>query len=226
MFVTNQEKERPLCIGLIDNYAIMRMGLSMVFHEHFKNARIIEAESVAEFEANSDTADADVIFLGINNAGTEESLSKAAAFRAAFPRQKLIVYDEQLEYNLIVGYHKLGMKGYVRKNSGQDEMLRCVENVMQGNFHLCPELTSLLLEHLNRSIPKAGTLQNLSGRESQIAGFLCQGMKTSAIAQTLSRKPSTVSTIKHNILKKMNVNNVVELMTAMQKAPMRVHRNH
>ena len=37
-------------------------------------------------------------------------------------------------------------------------------------------------------------------------------MKTSWIAKTLDRKPSTISTIKHTIFKKMKVDNVVQLM--------------
>lgn len=224
MFVTNEEKEKVISIGLIDNYAIMRMGLSMIFQEGFKRVRVTEAETLAEFAANSAT-DADVILLGINNATTEECLLKAAGFRAAFPRQKLIIYDEQLDFNLITGYFKLGINGYIGRNNGEKEMVQCVESVLLGRFHLGHELTTALLTQLTRTTPRIRMQNNLSGRESEIAGYLCQGMKTSAIAQTLSRKPSTVSTIKHNILKKMNVNNIVELMTAMQQPGARFQRN-
>jgi DNA-binding NarL/FixJ family response regulator len=55
----------------------------------------------------------------------------------------------------------------------------------------------------------------LTNRESEIAKYLSQGMTTSWIANELGRKASTISTIKHSIFKKMKVDNILELRTAI-----------
>lgn len=61
-----------------------------------------------------------------------------------------------------------------------------------------------------RNINEANLLSTLGQRETQIFEMLSEGKKTSQIAETLSLKPNTVSTIKKVIYRKLRVSNSLD----------------
>ena len=54
-------------------------------------------------------------------------------------------------------------------------------------------------------------ISNLSTRELQVYHMLAKGMKTSEIANTLSLKANTISTIKKVIFRKLGIISIFEL---------------
>jgi DNA-binding NarL/FixJ family response regulator len=58
-----------------------------------------------------------------------------------------------------------------------------------------------------RNTNETNLLSTLGQRETQIFEMLSEGKKTSQIAETLSLKPNTVSTIKKVIYRKLKVSN-------------------
>lgn len=204
-----------LTIGLIDNYVIMRMGLAIILKDHFKDVDIVESDSLAEFEKIYPGKKPDVLILGNNGDTSKECLDTAQACKKYFGAVPIIIYDEHLEQNLTISYFNLGISGYILKQNNAREMINCVESVMNKQQYLCPVLLAKLLKFVAKTtngIVKDGLL---TPRESEIAKYLTEGLKTSAIAKVLDRKPSTISTIKNRIFRKMKVENVVQLRGAL-----------
>lgn len=200
-----------LTIGLIDNYAMMRMGLSIIIKDHFKNPQILEADEPTGLLDSQGFRKPDLMILGLNTVSRDECISSVRDARKCFPTVPMIIYDENQDLNLIVPYFKLGVKGYLLKQNSAAEMISCIESVLMDRQFLCPGLLETLLRSLARQSESAPKKTLLTRRESEIATYLSQGMKTSSIASRLGRKPSTISTIKNNIFKKMHVENVMEL---------------
>ena len=61
-----------------------------------------------------------------------------------------------------------------------------------------------------RNTNETNILSTLGQRETQIFEMLSEGKKTSQIAETLSLKPNTVSTIKKVIYRKLRVSNSLD----------------
>ncbi len=61
-----------------------------------------------------------------------------------------------------------------------------------------------------RNTNETNLLSTLGQRETQIFEMLSEGKKTSQIAETLSLKPNTVSTIKKVIYRKLKVSNSLD----------------
>lgn len=61
-----------------------------------------------------------------------------------------------------------------------------------------------------RNTNETNLLSTLGQRETQIFEMLSEGKKTSQIAETLSLKPNTVSTIKKVIYRKLRVSNSLD----------------
>jgi DNA-binding NarL/FixJ family response regulator len=200
-----------LTIGLIDNYAIMRMGLGIIIKDHFNVPQILEAEELEGFQNVYGSKEPDLMIMGLNSISKDECIARVTNVRKCFPATPLIIYDENIDLNLVVPYFKLGVKGYLLKQNSASEMINCIDSVLANHQFLCPVLLEKLLKTLARQSESAPKKTLLTRRESEIATYLSQGMKTSSIATRLGRKPSTISTIKNSIFKKMKVENIMEL---------------
>ncbi|PWJ56918.1 DNA-binding NarL/FixJ family response regulator [Dyadobacter jejuensis] len=198
-------------IGLIDNFIIIRLGLALILNQKFQDMELLEAEDLESFEKLQSQKTPDVFILGNNASSRQECFATVAAFREHYPNTPIIVYDEHSKQNMVIPYFELGVKGYILKQNIADEMVNAVNSVQQDRPFLCPTLVENLLGFIAKKQHHLTNPALLTPRESEIAKYLTQGMKTSWIAKALGRKPSTISTIKHNIFVKMKVENIVEL---------------
>lgn len=201
-------------IGLIDNFVITRLGLSIFLQDHFKDLRLLEAGTVQEFGTLHKQQNTDLIIMGNNFIHDEKCLAAARQLKKQNPDIPLITYDEHLRENLTVSYFRIGISGYLLRQNTVVEMLNCIKAVLNNKHYLCPALTEQLLISLCKSQVENQTTSRtiLTRRESEIANYLGQGMRTSHISLMLGRKSSTISSIKRNIFKKLNVKNILELM--------------
>lgn len=200
-----------LSIGIIDNYMIVRMGLALILGNHCEDVELFEADSESQFSNLYKRKKLNMIIVGNNFESQHQCLQNVVSIRSTFPDTPVIVYDDHLKKNMALRYFKLGVSSYILRKNITTEMLNCVQSLQKGRQFLCPDLLDGLLKfiaHKDVTQPKAKSLTN---REAEIAGYLSQGMKISWIAEVLGRKPSTISTVKYNIFRKMDVENIVEL---------------
>ena len=91
---------------------------------------------------------------------------------------------------------KAGVKGYVRKDSPSEDLVRAVEAARSGEFYVDPGLSStIVLEEGDRT---------LSARQREILQMLADGMQTDAVAQELGLSTETVRTHTKRILAKLD----------------------
>jgi DNA-binding NarL/FixJ family response regulator len=90
---------------------------------------------------------------------------------------------------------KAGVKGYVRKDSPSEDLVRAVEAARAGEFYVDPGLSStIVLDEGDRT---------LSVRQREILQMLADGMQTEAVAQKLELSTETVRTHTKRILAKL-----------------------
>ena len=90
---------------------------------------------------------------------------------------------------------KAGVKGYVRKDSPPEDLVRAIEAAAAGEFYVDPVLSStIVLDEGERT---------LSARQREILQMLADGMQTDAVAQELGLSTETVRTHTKRILAKL-----------------------
>src|ERR687889_69430 len=91
---------------------------------------------------------------------------------------------------------KAGVKGYVRKDSPSEDLIRAIEAARVGEFYVDPGLSStIVLDEGDRT---------LSARQREILQMLADGMQTDAVAQKLGLSTETVRTHTKRILAKLD----------------------
>lgn len=99
-----------------------------------------------------------------------------------------------------------GASGYLLKSSHRDEIMRGIENVLDGGGAMDAHIARRVLDMFARmASPQAD--YGLSEREKQILQRLIDGMTKLEIAELLNLSPHTVDGHVRNIYMKLHVNN-------------------
>ena len=119
--------------------------------------------------------------------------------------------DEQV---YALPYLEHGVDGYLHKLSSEDEIVQAVNSVLKGKRYLSESVKGKIVNMaLGRTVNNP--LDQLSSRELEVSRYLVQGMGNQEICNRLNLQKSTVSTYKNRIFEKLNINNVVELISIL-----------
>lgn len=130
------------------------------------------------------------------------------------PELKIIALSMHGDMKNLVGMLRAGAKGYISKESASQELVRGIRWVMAGYNYLCPILTTAMVDvflgglHSQEYVPAP----DLTPREREVLALLAQGAVVKEIAYQLGLNPKTVDTHRHNIMKKLGIDNLAELV--------------
>ncbi|PHN03200.1 response regulator [Flavilitoribacter nigricans] len=107
-----------------------------------------------------------------------------------------------------------GVDGYLLKNTGQEELLEAVRTVMGGDRYFSKEvMEALLAGKLAPKKPKTSDfIQKLTRREKEVLKLIVEEYTTDEIADKLFISPTTVTTHRKTLLRKLNAKNVAGLV--------------
>ena len=199
-------------IIIVDDHLIFRQGLkSIITLENIANV-IGEASNGIEFIELLSDLKPDLVLMDIDMPrmngldATEKALE-------ILPELKIIAFsmfsDEEYYYKMI----DRGVKGFILKTSGINELETAIQNVMLGDTYFSNELLRKIINNFGRtSITKQTALENLTERETEILQLICLGLSTDQIAEKLFISPKTVKSHKSNLLEKTVCKNTPALI--------------
>src|SRR5690606_28797273 len=110
--------------------------------------------------------------------------------------------------------------------TSKEELLKAIRTIHQGGKYFSGDVSNALVNRYlttrNRNVasvyPTANS-HNLTKRERQILGLIAEGIGNKEIAEQLGKSIRTIETHRFNIMKKLRVNNVVELLKKIEEEP-------
>ena len=210
-------------LAIIDKYPVVRIGIKIFLKNHFPEIVVFESDSISGFQDADPDIKPDLIILGVSQVNDLNNISILKSAKHNYPASKIILYVEASGTSnsgsdfevkaLIVSYLKIGIDGYLSKLNNLSELETCISDIRKGKHYICSDalFSMLLTENTGAERAVNKVYHQLSSRELEVAKFLSEGMPTKTIAQKLGRAPSTISTTKANIFKKLNIDNVIKL---------------
>jgi len=203
--------EKPNII-IVDDHLIFRQGLkSIITLENIANV-IGEASNGIELIQLLTHLKPDVVLMDIDmpHMNGLEATEKAIEI---MPDLKIIAFsmfsDEEYYYKMI----DRGVKGFILKTSGINELENAIQNVMMGDSYFSNELLRKIITHYGRTTTtKSSNHDNLTGREIEVLQQICLGLSTDEIAEKLFISPKTVKSHKSNLLEKTVCKNTPALI--------------
>ena len=189
-------------IVIVDDHLIFRQGLkSILTLENIANV-IGEASNGIELLELLKILKPDLVLMDIDMPrmngldATEKALE-------LIPELKIIAFsmfsDEEYYYKMI----DRGVKGFILKTSGINELENAINSVMAGETYFSNELLRKIINNFGRSTNLKPSLKdNLTEREIEVLQQICLGLSTEEIAEKLFISPKTVKSHKSKLLEK------------------------
>jgi len=117
---------------------------------------------------------------------------------------------------------KAGAFGYLLKDTDKKEFIKAIHTVHSGEKYFSGDISNIIVSNLlqnNNSTQTANSSNSiedpfgLTKKEKQILKLILTGKTNSEISETLQNSKRTIETHRFNLMKKMNVKNLIELST-------------
>lgn len=182
---------------VVDDHPLFRAGLSGLLATMPDVEVVAEAVDGDEAVARAVELRPDVVLMDLNLPGTP-GLEATRRIVAAAPECGVLVLTMVADESSVVASLRVGARGYVLKEAGQDEVLAAIRTVAAGGAVFGPGVAARLLQ---KTAPGAA----LTPRESEVFALLARGLDNPEIARELGVSLKTVQNHVSAVLAKLQV---------------------
>lgn len=200
-------------ILLVDDHKIMIDGLKMLFENESDIQVNFEAQTGEQALRMVADHEIDIVLLDINLPDIS-GFEVCKGIKSIKPAVKVIALTMHDEAGYISKMAKVGVDGYILKNTGKGEIMRAIDTVMNDEKYYSAEVTkSLILGTPKERKPKSSDfIQKLTRREKEILQLIVDEMTTDEMAKKLFISSTTVISHRKSLLRKLNAKNSAGLV--------------
>jgi two-component system, NarL family, invasion response regulator UvrY len=196
-------------ILIADDHAIVRKGLVGVLLEEFPSAEVIEVGDAESLFKTALREKWDLIISDLSMPG-RSGLDIINDIKRNFPNIPVLILSIHAEELYGPRVLKAGASAFLNKDAPPSELIKAIHWIMQGRKYITPRLAEKLADDISSGADKP-LHELLSDRELDVMKLLASGESLIRIGETLSISPSTVSSYRTRILKKMQMQSNTDL---------------
>ncbi len=203
-------------IIIVDDHQIVADGIKALLADE-NDIEIIETATDADdFFALLVTKVPNLVLLDISLPGIS-GIEIAGKLTRLHPEIGIIMLTANVDEESVYASIKAGAKGYLPKTVKKDELVNCIHAVYMGNDFLSDGLSKSIIKGLFSRLKKGDDEMidpqtRLSVREIEIIRLFAEGLRYKEIADRLNISTRTVESHKNNILQKLNLDNIIDLV--------------
>jgi DNA-binding NarL/FixJ family response regulator len=197
-------------IVIADDHAIVREGLKRIVSSIADMQVVGEAADGIQALQRVREIDFDVLMLDLSMPG-RSGMELIKLVRAEKPALRILILSMHQEMQYAVRAIKSGASGYLTKESAPALLEQALRKIAQGGAFISAEVAEqLALGAMPGSVVVPH--ESLSNREFEVFRLLVDGVSLTSIAGQLHLSVKTVSTHKANLMQKMGLRNMSELI--------------
>jgi len=149
-------------------------------------------------------------------------LGRIIDYKDKIPTMKPIIFGVRFNEENVMAMMQGGVRGFFRFSLGDEQLIKCIRAVAQGEIWLEAELITPVFDELIKEFMKkknlfksfnelsSEKLKMLTPREMEIMELISHSMTNEEIANKLFLSPKTIKTHLRNIFEKAGIRNRVE----------------
>ncbi|KOO46460.1 response regulator transcription factor [Priestia koreensis] len=188
-------------ILIVDDHFVVREGLKLILETSDTYEVIGEAENGFEALRLVELQKPDVILMDLNMPDMSglETIKELNKQNSNVPVIILTTYNED---ELMIQGLSLGVKGYLLKDTGRENLFRTIESALRGETLLQSEITDRIFDYKKRTMVEQTIL---SQKELTVLQGVAQGDTSKKIALDMQIAERTVKAHLTNIYGKLRV---------------------
>jgi len=195
---------------IADDHTIVRSGIKLIIQDLLPSTVIDEASNGDEVISYVKKNDYELIVLDINMPDTD-SITLVTNLLAYRELSRILIYSMNSEDLYAKRFIKLGVLGYLNKESKAEEIRRAITSVLRGDIYISKKVKRDLNEDMYSKKGADNPFEKLSDREIQTVKYLLHGYSLLEIKKILNIHSSTVGTYKTRIFEKLKIKTLREL---------------
>ncbi len=141
------------------------------------------------------------------------AMEATAQIRRCLPKVRIAVLTSEKTTQYVHAALRAGIDGYILKDASYDELVGALRSIVTGKKFLTPEVSRHLIDAaFDSSGDKAAPVEHLTARERSIWKLIAEGRTNRAAASLLNVSPKTIEKHRANLMRKLGLRNVAELM--------------
>lgn len=211
---------RKIRILIVDDHAVVRIGIRLLLNTQDDMEVVGEAESGQESLLRIKELHPDVVLMDISMPEMS-GIDATHAIKKTFPETRILALTMHDDSRYFFQMLKAGALGYVVKGADPHQLLDAIRAVCEGKTYIVPDLARLLLddylERLNVG-EELDSYSRLTTREREVLKLIGEGNTGREIGEKLFISINTVDRHRSNIMDKLEMHNKSQLIRfAMRK---------
>ncbi len=198
----------PIRLVLADDHLVLRQALKALLEQRGVQVVADEGDGRAAVEAvqrlNPDVAVLDVAMPVLNGVEAAREINRIA------PACPIILLSGLDDTRFVREALKVGVKGFVQKSQGCDDLVRAIAEVREGRLYVSPGASQAIVDAC--ATPESDSPSQLTPRERQVLQLVGEGKSTKQIATVLAISVKTAEFHRGRLMKKLNVHDTANLV--------------
>lgn len=210
-------------VVLADDHTVVRNGIKMLLESEREIKVIGEANDGLEALEAVRLLQPDVLVIDIRMPNMN-GLEATRKLRAYSDKTRALILSMHNDEEYILQSVEVGASGYLLKDTSKEEFLKAIRSIHKGGKYFSGDISNVLINsYLNVKNPNTPIEKDtdsdydLTKREKEILKLIYSGVNNKEIADQLKKSIRTIETHRFNIMKKLNVGSVVELLKKVEE---------
>ena len=213
--------EKKIKIVLADDHVLVRNGIKAMLEHDPDLAVTGEADNGSEALELAKAVKPDLLILDIRMPQMT-GLEAAAKLKSYSPKTKAVILSMHDSEEYVLQALDAGAYGYLLKDTDKNEFVKALKQIHGGAKYFSGSVSNVLANRLlgKKSAGKPSAKidsYNLSKREKEILHMVVDGKQNKQIADQLDKSIRTIETHRFNIMKKLEVNNAIDMVNKAMK---------
>ncbi|MEI6866512.1 response regulator transcription factor [Flavicella sp.] len=208
---------KTIKILLADDHLLVRNGIKSLLEEEESLEVIGEASNGQEALEFAKELKPDLLIIDVRMP-IMDGIEAVGNLHLYSPNTKSIVLSMHDSDEYILKSIKAGASGYLLKDTGKLEFIKAINIIFRGGKYFSGDISNVIVSNYlqnSNSTPKKtpiiSSTHGLTKKEVEILQFILSGKTNTEISNSLGKSKRTIETHRFNLMKKLNVKNLIEL---------------
>jgi two-component system response regulator DegU len=203
-------------IVLADDHVLVRNGIKSMLESDTEINVVGEASNGVEALETAKALKPDILVLDIRMPEMT-GLEAVAKLDKYSPQTKGVILSMHDSEEYVIQALDAGAYGYMLKDIDKNEFIKALKQIYKGNKYFSGAVSNVLADRFltRKAGPRKAEVEDqyhLTKKEKQILSMVIDGKQNKQISESLDISIRTIETHRFNIMKKLGVNNAVDMV--------------